>query len=134
MQSEAKDYDSWNEVKKKLQLGNDFPDRFPKEGEVWISSVGKNLGFEQNGIGNAFSRPVLVVKKFNNKMFWCIPLSTKQKPFDFYFNFADPDGLNVSGILAQLRLFSIKRLQRKLYTLDSDIFREIKTRLKDLLS
>ena len=56
-----------------------------------MCSLGKNLGYEQNGSGNNFSRPVLVLKKFNNRMFWCIPLSTKQNKFDFYYNFIDPN-------------------------------------------
>lgn len=63
------DFDSWNEIKKKIHVGGDSPPLFPKAGEVWMCSLGRNIGFEQNGSGNNFSRPVLVVKKFNNKMF-----------------------------------------------------------------
>ena len=76
---------------------------FPNTSEFWMCSLGRNIGFEQNGGGNNFSRPVLVAKKFNNQMFWIIPLSTKQKNLDFYFNFTDPNGQKVSCILAQLR-------------------------------
>ncbi|MFA7252365.1 MAG: type II toxin-antitoxin system PemK/MazF family toxin [Candidatus Paceibacterota bacterium] len=85
------DFDKWNEIKKEIETKFDPPPTFPKIGEVWMISLGRNIGFEQNGIGLNFSRPVLVVKKFNNKMFWCVPLSTKQKQIDFYFNFTDPN-------------------------------------------
>jgi len=34
-----------------------------------LASLGKNIGYEQDGNGSGFSRPVLVVKKFNNQMF-----------------------------------------------------------------
>ncbi len=128
-----KDFDSWNEIKKKIDSETDAPDRFPKEGEVWMSNLGRNVGFEQNGGGDNFSRPILVIKKFNNHMFWCVPLSTKQKPLDFYFNFTDPHNQKVSAILAQIRLMSVKRLRRKLYELNSEILDGIRTALKSFL-
>lgn len=103
-----KDFDQWNELKKKIEAGENIPDKFPKEGEVWMSNVGKNVGFEQNGSGDNFSRPLLIIKKFNNHMFWTVSLSTKQKDFDFYFNYIDPNDQKVSAILAQMKLTSVK--------------------------
>lgn len=129
-----KDFDSWNELKKKIDSEIIKPNRFPKEGEVWMSTVGKNIGFEQNGSGDNFSRPVLIIKKFNNHIFWIVPLSTKQKSFDFYFNYTDPNNLNVSVILAQLKLVSIKRLNRKLYDIGDLIFCQITMKLRLFLS
>ena len=98
-----------------------------------MSSIGKNIGYEQNGSGDNFSRPLLVVKRFNNHMFWCIPLSTKQKKFDFYFNFTDPNNEKVSVILAQMKLVSVKRLKRKLYAIPPNTLVEIKEKLKKFL-
>ncbi len=118
-------FDHWNEVKKKIEASKDFLKRFPKEGEVWVSILGKNIGFEQNGSGNNFSRPVLIIKKFNNLMFWAVPLSTKQKNFDFYFNYIDLNNQKVSIILAQMRLISIKRLKRKIHDIPKGIFIEV---------
>lgn len=126
------DYDLWNALKKSIQSKPDAS-LFPKESEVWMVILGKNLGYEQNGIGDNFSRPVLVIKKFNNKMFWCIPLSTKQKNFDFYFNFMDQDNKKVSLILAQLKLMSIKRFNRKIYSIDERQFLKIKKTLRGFL-
>ncbi len=128
-----KDFDSWNELKKKIEDEKNIPDRFPKEGEVWMSSLGKNIGYEQNGSGDNFSRPILIIKKFNNHMFWVIPLSTKQKDFDFYFNFTDPNDQKVSAILAQMKLTSVKRLKRKLYDIPNKLFDEMKQKLKSFL-
>src|SRR3989344_2739232 len=133
MNNDDKEYDVWNELKKKIQSDISEPDYFPKEGEVWMSSLGKNIGFEQNGNGTNFSRPILVVKKFNNHMFWCASLSTKQKKFDFYYNFTDPNGEKVSVILAQLKLVSVKRLKRKLYDISSSDLIEIKDKLRGFL-
>src|SRR3989344_1814652 len=128
-----KDFDSWNEIKKKIESEEDAPNKFPKEGEVWMSSLGRNIGFEQNGSGDNFARPVLIVKKFNNHMFWCVPLSTRQKRFDFYFNFTDPNNHKVSVILAQMKLISVKRLKRKLYEFQSKTLEEVMAKLKSFL-
>ena len=130
---QQKDFDIWNELKKKIEISTDVIDGFHQEGEVWMCSLGRNIGYEQNGANDNFSRPVLVIKKFNNHMFWAVPLSTKQKPFDFYFNFTDPEDKKVSAILAQMKLVSIKRLKRKLYDLPKDTLSEIKTRLQKFL-
>ena len=128
-----KDFDKWNELKKKIDKKNDIPDNFPKEGEVWMSNVGVNIGYEQNGSEDNFSRPMLIVKKFNNHMFWVIPLSTKQKNFDFYFNYTDPNNQKVSVILAQMKLVSVKRLKRDIYVIPDELFIQIKKKLKSFL-
>lgn len=126
-------FDNWNILKKKIDGTHEEPNKYPKEGEVWMSNVGKNIGFEQNGAGETFSRPILIVKKFNNRMFWGIPLSTKQKALDFYFNYTDPNGNKVSAILAQIRLLSVKRLYRKMYEQDADFLNDIKAKLRAYL-
>ena len=133
MNDENKEYDIWNNLKKVIQSEINELNYFPQESEVWMSSIGKNIGYEQNGSGSNFSRPLLVVKRFNNHMFWCIPLSTKQKKFDFYFNFTDPNNEKVSVILAQMKLVSVKRLKRKLYAIPQDTLVEIKEKLKKFL-
>jgi len=120
-----KDFDKWNEVKKQRDR-SEFPDGpFPKEGMVWMCILGVNIGFEQNGTEKNFERPMLVVKKFNNQMYWAVPLSSKQKEYDFYFNFTDPNGQEVSAILAQMRLISVKRFVREMYRFDDTLFVEI---------
>lgn len=126
-------FDQWNKLKKKIEFEKNNLDKFPKEGEVWLSNVGKNIGSEQNGSGDNYSRPVLIVKKFNNLMFWAVSLSTRQKDFDFYFNYADPNNNKVSAILAQMKLISIKRLKRDIYVMPKDLFDQIKKKLKSFL-
>ena len=127
------DYDAWNVLKKEIQASSDVLNYFPQEGEVWMASMGENIGFEQNGGGDNFSRPLLVIKKFNNHMLWCVPLSTKQKEFDFYYNFTDPFEKKVSAILAQMKLVSVKRLRRKLYEISPNMLIEIKEKLRSSL-
>ena len=128
-----KDFNRWNELKKKIDEKNDVLGNFPKEGEVWMTDVGLNIGYEQNGSEDNFSRPILIIKKFNNHMFWAISLSTKQKDFDFYFNYTDPNSKKVSAILAQMKLVSVKRLKRDIYVIPKKLFDEIKKKLKSFL-
>jgi mRNA interferase MazF len=128
------DFDRWNKIKKRLARDAPLPPAFPKDGEVWMCSLGKNLGREQDGGSRDFSRPVLVVKKFNNEIFWVVPLSTKQKPLDFYFNYTDPSGAPVAAVLAQLRLVSINRLRRDIYVLPPALLHEVRAQLRAFLS
>lgn len=128
-----KEFDRWNDIKKRLEIRDVSPALLPRRREVWMCSMGENLGFEQSGSGDNFSRPFLVIKKFNNKMFWGVPLSSKQKDLDFYYNFTDPSGQKVSVILAQMRLVSVKRFQRILYELPARDFDEIRSRLKNFI-
>jgi mRNA interferase MazF len=124
------DFDRWNEIKKRLASNTSPPPAFPKTGEVWMCTLGKNLGREQDGGARDFSRPVLVVKKFNNEIFWVVPHTTKQKPLDFYFNYADPNGTPVAAVLAQLRLVSINRFRRDIYVLPPTLSEEVRIRLR----
>jgi mRNA interferase MazF len=126
-------FDSWNSLKKSLNESISEKEKFPEEGEVWMCHLGNNIGFEQNGSGEDFSRPVLIIKKFNYKMFWSVPLSTKQKDLNFYYNYTDPHGNKVSAILAQMKLLSTKRLRRKMYTISETELEEIKKKLRKLI-
>ncbi len=120
-------------MKKRIEFEKKPPILFPKEREVWMCSLGRNIGFEQNGTGDGLGRPVLVVKKFNNKMFWVVPLSSRQKEFDFYYNFYDAAGMPASAILAQLRLLSVKRFDRNLYEVSMETLEDIQKKLVGFL-
>ena len=134
LQKNNMDFDRWNEIKKKTENESVDSKLFPKEGEIWMCILGKNIGREQNGGGDNFSRAMLVVKKFNNEIFWMIALSTKQKNIDYYFNFTDENNKKASVILAQIRLVHIKRFKRKMYDLSEKDLGEIKNRLRRYLT
>lgn len=124
-------FDGWNRIKKRVNIINDI--KYPKVGDVWVSVLGKNIGHEQNGSAVDFNRPVLVLRKFNNYIFWVVPLSTKQKDVEFYYNFIDLDHNKASFILTQIRVFSVNRFLRKLYSIENDLLEDIKKRVVELL-
>lgn len=112
-----KEFDAWNERKKKL---NDRAQAvFFHEREIWFAHLGTNIGFEQDGKGENFGRPILIFRKFNNKVFWGVPLTTREKEGKFYLPIELGDGLTRRAILSQLRLFDAKRLYQKLGTVDA---------------
>ncbi len=80
----SKDYRKWTE--QKVKIHNDKIRPFLHEREVWFSSIGENIGFEQDGGGGKFMRPVLVLKKFNNEVAWVLPLTRTDKAGKYYFH------------------------------------------------
>ena len=49
------------------------------EREVWWCSLGANIGFEQDGGGEDFERPVVILKKFNLDACLIVPLTARPK-------------------------------------------------------
>ena len=84
-----------------------------KQGEVYWSSLGQNVGDEENGKGENFRRPVLVLKKFNNNIFLGIPLSTKNKENPYYIKITIKD-IPQSAMISQIRIMDTKRLDEKI--------------------
>jgi len=81
-----KDFDKWNEVKKKLHTTT--VRRSFKNRDIFYMKMGQNVGFEQNGKGNEFIRPVVILKKITNDMFIGIPLSTQLKDGSWFYKFS----------------------------------------------
>ena len=102
---------------------------FYHEREVWWCALGLNVGFEQDGKGEDFSRPVLVIKGFSKNILLCIPLTTKPKEGKYYHDINLGDGLARKVILSQIRLIDSKRLEEKICTLDEIQFGSIKQKI-----
>ena len=101
-----KNFDEWNTLKKKLEQKEKFPSF--EEREIWWTSIGINVGDEICGKNEHASRPILILKKFNNHFFFAVPLSSKQKQNKYYFNFTLHDK-EQSAIMCQAKCFSAKR-------------------------
>ena len=86
------------------------------EGEIWWASVGKNIGVEIDGKNSNFSRPVLILKKYNYHSFMAIPLTTKTHNDNRYV-MVEAGGKQSYGVLIQGRTMSTSRLYRKICTI-----------------
>ncbi len=126
-----KDFDSWNEEKKYLEIKN-HDTLFFHEREIWWCSIGLNLGDEQDGKNELFERPVLIIKKFNNRVCWVLPMTTKQKDGTYYHELKH-DGKVFSVILSQIRLVSVKRLRRFVRKISPHQFELIQDKLINFL-
>jgi mRNA-degrading endonuclease toxin of MazEF toxin-antitoxin module len=79
-----KDFDNWNEVKKKIDYLSSR--KTVKLGEIYWCKLGLNIGTEQNGREGNFERPVIVIKKFSNRSVLVAPLTTQSHKGTWYFD------------------------------------------------
>jgi mRNA-degrading endonuclease toxin of MazEF toxin-antitoxin module len=124
-----KDFVGWHNIKLTL---NERKGATFKEREVWWSSIGVNVGHEEDGKHSQYFRPVLVLRKFNNHIFWGVPLTTqiKTNPYYFKMHFKEKDQC---AMLAQMRLFDSKRLSDKMGQIPMSSFDDIRAAIKNML-
>lgn len=127
-----KDFDNWNKEKKQVNEKEIAYDFFYHPREVWWCAIGANVGVEADGKHNNFERPILVVKKFNKDQFWGIPLTSNEKVGEFYQKIKHDAGISWAS-LSQIRVFSSKRLLRKIGMISEDEFEMVHNKLKGLL-
>lgn len=80
-----KDFDGWIKVKENVHYCGRIPNI--KDSEIWWCAVGENVGVEINGKSNAFSRPVLVMKKLSRFGFLGAPLTSQFHAGNWYIDF-----------------------------------------------
>ncbi len=126
-----KDFKKWHD--KKSQVNEIVERPFFHEQEVWFCHLGVNVGFEEDGSGDDFLRPIVVIRKFSNEVFWAVPLTRTEKKNKYYFKFTF-NTHNVSfAILSQIRLIDARRLSYKIGDISDKDFRLLKEKLKALL-
>ena len=125
-------FDEWNELKKKTNKDNIFSVGF-KEREIFNAKIGQNIGFEQNGVGNKFIRPIVILKKFNNSLFYAVPLSKTDNRGKYYFEFEFIKGVESVAILSQVRNLDSKRLLNKIGMMNKNDFKELKQKIKEII-
>ncbi len=126
-----KNFKSWFVKKESLHAQSQRP--YFKEREIWYCHFGINVGFEQDGQGEDFLRPVIIFKKFNKEIFLAIPLTRILKESKYYFNFEFRSGVKSSVILSQIRLIDAKRLSHKIGHINTKDFIELIKKLKEIL-
>jgi len=100
-----------------------------KERDIWWTSIGVNVGFEEDGKNSNYVRPVLVVKKFNRDIFLGVPMSLQLKDNKYYVK-VTVKGEVVSVLTSQIRVFSAKRFWNKIVELDEGDFAKVQEELK----
>jgi mRNA interferase MazF len=120
------DFDLWNKIKKATDAVNEDARPFYREGEVWWVRLGKNIGYEMNGKDREFTRPVIILKKYNQYSFLAAPLTTAGKPNPYRLPIGIVDDKQAFATLSQLRNIDSKRLVKKIAVVSVDALEVIK--------
>lgn len=127
-----KDFDGWNAAKKQTHDKADYLPLYHERQIRWCR-LGINVGFEQDGTGEGFSRPVLVLKAFSRRVCLVVPLTTSQKKNRYHFSVGQVADREAFAIISQLRLIDTRRLYLLVHTLDKGMFNTIRKAIKDML-
>src|SRR3989344_5410290 len=127
-----KDFDRWNKEKKRIHGQAQYLPLY-HEREIRWCRLGVNIGFEQDGTGTDYSRPVLIMKGFSRQVCLVIPLTTSTKKNRYHVSVGDVDGKKAAVVISQLRLIDTKRLDQHIATLNQETFEMIRKAVKDLL-
>lgn len=126
-----KDFEKWNELKQTIENSSLKDNVYYYEREIWWCHIGENIGIESCGKGNKFSRPVLIIKKYNKHHSLAIPTTTKEKVGKFYF----PIFINGNKsylMLSQIKAIDSKRLENKIGTIEVEDFNKIKNLISEI--
>lgn len=109
-----------------------------KPQQVWWAYIGENIGKEQNGKGEQFLRPVIVIQSISRKLCFVLPLTSKQKKGRVYVPIAwkrlNSAVMHDCAIISQARVISTKRLIKIVGNLESiESFRKLIKRCYSIL-
>lgn len=94
--------------------------------------LGINIGHEQDGKNEKYNRPVLIVRKFNKRLFWGVPLTTKTKDTPHYHKFTLKNK-DQCVMLTQMRLWDATRLTGVIGRIPKAELQSIKGALREYL-
>lgn len=115
----------------KIPLADKEQNSLFNEGEIWWCSIGMNVGGEEFGKGEFFARPVLIFKKFDERLFLGLPLSGHEKIGDWYQPIT-VQGKEGAILFNQARTLDEKRLGRKIVTMTEPAFLATRERFHEL--
>lgn len=124
-----KEFNRWNDLKKALQ---EEKGRLYSVREIWWCKLGVNIGSEQDGKGENFLRPCIIVRSFGSDTCLVVPLTTSDKLHYLRFPLGQISGKAASANLSQFRLIDTKRLVEKIGFLENGIYEILIKRIRDL--
>jgi len=127
---QEKDFDQWNKVKQETHAEEP---RLYTVREIWWCRIGANVGFEQDGSGRLFLRPVVIMRAFGPNICLTLPLTASKRRHPLRISVGDVQGKQASALLSQMRIIDTRRLVEKVGFMDKQIFMELKKALKALL-
>ena len=126
-----KDFTTWNEIKKKLHAGERR--KFYHILEIWWCALGVNIGSEQDGSGEEYRRPVVILKGLSTTTCLVVPLTTSAQRHTLRPMVGIVDGKVAHALLSQMRVIDTRRLVRKIGYLEKAQFEIIRKTARDML-
>jgi mRNA-degrading endonuclease toxin of MazEF toxin-antitoxin module len=123
-----KDFDRWNTNKKQINDRVHAPFFYSRE--IWWSSLGINVGFEQDGSRKSFQRPVLIIRGLSKNTCLVAPLTGSPKHHPFRVPIGMIDGKEAQVIISQLRVIDTRRLINRIGVLSQSIFESIRKSIR----
>jgi mRNA interferase MazF len=125
-----KDFDSWNEVKKKTDTE---VSRLYTVREIWWCRLGVNVGKEQDGKGDEYTRPGVILRGFGADACLIVPLTTSLHEHALRIPVGLVEGQQARANLSQIRVVDTRRLTRKVGFLDKVMFVKLRKAARDML-
>jgi mRNA interferase MazF len=117
-------FTSW--IKQKFRTHEYDKRPFFSERDIWWCQFGQNIGNEENGKGDNFMRPVVVLKKFNRNICLVAPTSRQIKENKYYF-MIEYNNQKYSVLISQIRTMDAKRFRKRIARLSKHELNQIKT-------
>ena len=125
-----KNFDAWNEIKKKT---NTEQPRLYTVREIWWCRLGVNIGTEQDGGGEFFLRPAVILRGFGSDACLVVPLTTSARKHPLRISVGEVDGRPARANLSQIRIIDTRRLVERIGFLENKVFVKLRKTAKDLL-
>ena len=124
-----KDFDKWNKEKK--QTHGEQP-RLYTVREIWWCRLGVNIGSEQDGRGDNFLRPVVILRGFGPDACLVVPLTTSGHEHPVRIPIGSVDGREARANISQIRVIDTRRLSEKVGFLDKEAFVRLRKAAREL--
>ncbi|MDO8551991.1 MAG: type II toxin-antitoxin system PemK/MazF family toxin [bacterium] len=125
-----KDFDGWNEAKKKTNA--EHP-RLYTVREIWWCRFGVNIGTEQDGKGELFLRPAIILRGFGPDACLVAPLTTSAREHPLRVPVGIVDGYSARANISQMRVVDTRRLVEKVGFLEKKLFAKLRKAARELL-
>lgn len=125
-----KDFDAWNALKKETHAEQQ---RLYTVREIWWCRLGVNVGTEQDGKGQWYVRPCVILRGFGSDACLVIPLTTSPRAHALRVSVGLIDGAEARANLSQIRVVDTRRLERKIGFLEKSVFLKLRKAARDML-
>lgn len=127
----TKNFTQWNTQKQKIHdVGTS---KFYHVREVWWCALGVNVGSEQDGGGEEYRRPVVILKALGPTTCLVVPLTTSTHTHQYRLPIGEVNDENATALLSQIRVVDTKRLVRKVDVISKETFEHIRKAARDML-